>query len=495
MFCDETAVVNERHSSRRTSAPQSRKQCRSRESSSEDSQELVRSEGATPPLIVGGDGLAAPSIDEFALAYCYSHHVVLPDHAANTSLYVRDEGLLTCMKALGISSYSNIAGSAALAARARLYYVDAIVSLNTALSSSATARHDSTLLTVIALAYFESIAGGGIQSIKAWAKHVQGMAALLALRGPAQMQTLTGRYLFIQALSSLVSSCLTSGIRLPSQMHYLMDEAMRHIDDPTDPGVRVLMLAMDLADFYSDVLHGAVVDSEFILAKAMALDHGYATVFANASSVWGYRVQPFGLMGDDAIDSAFPGYVHIFGNSQAAQVWNAVRNGRILCHLIIRSASLQQLHFAAATGTSATAAMKAQVEESDRVIHEMQMAVLASAPQYVNMVSDVSPFVSRSSEQLRNFMSAVPASVAHGSTLSHAISSPLPALRISRGYLLLWGLGLAGRVADIGHPIRRAVCEILRLAGRALGMSQGFALAEALETYKLEKAVGIFRFQ
>ena len=158
----------------------------------------------------------------------------------------------------------------------------------------------------------------------------------------------------------------------------------------------------------------------------------------------------------------------------AAQMWNVMRIGRIICNAILKFAALQQHDQKAyipgcSPGT-----------ESSHIVYQMQMDILASVPQYLDMIGEQSA-VRLSQHPEHSFGQRLPEAPAAVWKAAKMELSDLPFLRIARGHQLLWSVGLVGRSVDVAHPIRKAACRILRLAGEALGMSQAFAYADTLE--------------
>ena len=225
------------------------------------------------------------SLSDFALAYCNSNHIRHPASESDTRIYVQDETYLLCLKAVGLASYSNIARSSTLAAKARRCYIKAIRSTNAALSSSACVK-DYTLLAVMALAFFESISGRDTYSLDAWQRHVQGMAALLTLRGSEQLRTANGRHLFLTAVGSLGAKCITLGIRLPSDIRDLMDKAALQYGSTEDPLWRISSTMSHVANLYGDVRCEGLANTPRIVAKATQLEKELAVIFAHTSPTW-----------------------------------------------------------------------------------------------------------------------------------------------------------------------------------------------------------------
>ena len=169
--------------------------------------------------------MLTPDMDDFALCYCYEYHMAHP--RSSRSPQVRDEKLLACMKAVGMASYYTATQSLTLRTAAMTYYATALSAVNVALMSLSSALQDTTLLAIMALSSFEMMTSTFSPSLKGWASHVRGMAALIELRGVRQMETATGRLLFAQALSLIISDCIRAGMRVPDSIPRLLDSLLK----------------------------------------------------------------------------------------------------------------------------------------------------------------------------------------------------------------------------------------------------------------------------
>ena len=113
MFCDQTIDTAKKVANRGSSNGVRR--ASSASSASKGSHSVEKK----PVIPLTGQVLSCISVEEFALLYCRSHHLVrLPD--ANQCLKVVDEKLLYCLKALGAASYSTAIQSLQLAAQGKI---------------------------------------------------------------------------------------------------------------------------------------------------------------------------------------------------------------------------------------------------------------------------------------------------------------------------------------------------------------------------------------
>ena len=146
-----------------------------------------------------------------------------------------------------------------------------------------------------------------------------------------------------------------------------------------------------------------------------------------------------------------------------------MRIGRIICNAIIRYAAPRLDRH------NTTVAAKAS-----SIISQMQLDVLASAPQYLGLIGedDRSSTLQYPEDAYSARLPEPPSAVWKTANIQTIY---LPCLRMSRAHQLLWSVGLVGRAVDVAHPIRTIVCKILRLVGEGHGLSQAFVYASALE--------------
>lgn len=452
MFCHETENTVERlkgesspsHSSVRSSSVQS--------SDSESS------------LVVFRD-LIKPSSDDFALAYCYDHHII---QGAQSPGVVGNESILVVLKALGMASLAMDTQSCHLAAQARRYYVDALQVTNTALTSKNDCKKDITLFCVIALSYFESIVGNDNTSIDAWLHHIQGTSMLIELRGVEQLETPDGRALFLMASTCLIAMCLRQRLPMPEIIIKLVDKMVGISDPVSGPIWRTSWCNTRLANLRSDVANGVILSADEIIAQAAVLENEFDAAYANVPPDWQYTI--LSSAGTPEHDS-FPSYTHIYSHSIAAQTWNAMRAGRANL-LLLTIGALQS-----PTCTFSSAEISLRLEGCRARLLKMQMDTLATVPQFLG----ASAFSGKEPEDaMRSAADAVPSLPMEIFEAGGLAPQHVPMLRTSRGYLLLWNLRMIGELHPPESGMRKTAINMLQLTGKALGMSQAFAHARAL---------------
>ena len=438
-----------------------------------------------------------PTIDERAVNFFFSNHVVgvdLPsrgfiDHMQAHPDYDLNNNLLSSIKAVGLAGVSTVTKAPGLMVEASKQYVTAVRHLNAALQSPVEVKKDSTLMAVMILGIFESLAGRSENALVAWAAHLKGAAALIKLRGPEQMKTITGRRLYGQITAMLATSCLQQEIELPEHIFELRLELDKYINikEIAWENHRVLILFTNL---YAIVKNGKLTDLQEILSQSLRLDKKLVQIFSNATHDWTFST----IYTDDEPELVYNGRFHIYQHALSAQMWNGMRAMRLLLNEMIRNVLLKG--FSSKPPLFVHKVFTEQLQNSTDVLYEISSDVISSVPQYLgyttkgNMVSPYDcfglrePVLPRDPRQMSSgFMDVkqdLPADLK---------TSTVPLLRTA-GYQLPWALFLVGVTDIVTEPVLRWVIKILKEVTRILGIQQATVLAEKLEQTRLPNFAG-----
>ncbi|OAA76163.1 hypothetical protein LEL_05847 [Akanthomyces lecanii RCEF 1005] len=155
-------------------------------------------------------------------------------------------------------------------------YVSLLEIVQRALPVPELAVKDSTLLSVLLLALFESLVFRGRQSPTNWTAHIEGAAQLLQLRGRKQFEQPVGRHLFLQTSHSLRTSCITHGIPVPSIIGSLQSQhaGVQRIDEH---GPLIGAFLDRLAAFHA---FASTMQASQFLQESRALVAGMDSMFA-----------------------------------------------------------------------------------------------------------------------------------------------------------------------------------------------------------------------
>lgn len=387
-----------------------------------------------------------------------------------------DSHLLSTMQTVGLAALANATYDPRVMKEARVYYIEAIRSTNKALQSLVEAKKDSSLLAVMLLTTFETIAN---RSLEAWAKHVEGTVALIKLRGSEQFSTTQGVRLFAQATQSLVVKCQYHGLALPADLLDLEAEAARY-SDTNDPAWRYHAVMMSFTNFWAAWKSQRIRNPEACLAKALDLDWTSQLIFANASPAWDYKT--FQTYAHSRI--ALFGCYHVYPNYMVAQIWNGMRSIRILLNAIIRRALLEG--FSTKPPLFREPEHTAQFQASTDTLRRLQCDIIASTPQHLgHLPKQYSPASTKlqgtSAYQFpwSHFERPVIHNPFHRLTSSRD-PPQLPMIRIFGGYALPLSVYMAGATDVASEVCRSWAIDTLRSIGHEMGTQQAHLLADTL---------------
>jgi Fungal specific transcription factor domain len=401
-----------------------------------------------------------------------------------------DKILIASMSAVGLAAIANTGRSSQWMRRAQKEYQGALRLTNAALGSRKEAIKDSTLLSIIILGIYETVAGFNQLSLKAWTEHINGAAALTKLRGSSQFDTPIGRDIFMQAVSHLLVSCIQREMPLPTHILELKVKAAEHLREP-GPAWQLLNAMAEFASFRAAVRAGTLAGIESVVAAANRIDANFVRIFSTLPPSWHYKTVYTDADPELIYNSSFD----IYYDDWIPQVWNLMRTCRILLHGTIRERLLDS--FTAVSLLYIAPESTAQFELSTEILIRMCNEILRSVPQITGYTTR-RPFPTRAGSPAseasprshhRNFTAALAVSKGHGNArsgppLGEACGPPPPrqaSPRTAGGYFLLWPLYVVG-VARVSAPATRAfIVRRLRNFADVMGIKQGGSLADFLE--------------
>ncbi|ESZ98783.1 hypothetical protein SBOR_0832 [Sclerotinia borealis F-4128] len=407
-----------------------------------------------------------PSIEDRATAFFLSNYVI-GDHGPTrghldhiSDLYESDsidDNLVAAVQAVGLAGYSHSAKAPHLMNQARVQYARSLHLTNTALQSPTAVKKDSTLLAILILGIFETITGRNQKSMKAWAEHVHGAAAVIKLRGPEAIRSNGGIRLLAQVTSSLLISCIQRDIPLPKYIVEMSGFAQNNMKN-IDPAWVAQRTMIDYTAFNARYHAGYYTDPHDLLTEAEALDERFLAFSTNVPKGWEYST----VHTEDDPDIVFDGYYHIYYDHWVAQIWNAIRELRILLNETVREVLLKD--FASPTPYLLGPEYAERFQICTEIMYQLQAEILASVPQQVGYTArNVTPTQPWSGFKVDGF------------------GEEFPVVRFSGGYFLIWPLFLVGNLR-ISTPEVRAFCvQKLRYIGTQMGIEHANLLASIME--------------
>ncbi|KAM3076026.1 hypothetical protein ACMFMG_006461 [Clarireedia jacksonii] len=445
--------------------------------SSNSSLELVARTPAQLEQIISPTCLnITPSIEDRATAFFVANYVI-SDHGPTrghldrlADLYEADsidDNLVAAVHAVGLVGYSHSVKAPELRHAARSQYTKALRLTNAALRSPTAVKKDSTLMAILILGIYEVFTGTNQKSMQAWAQHIHGAAAVVKLRGPEAVKTSGGIRLLIHVTSSLILSCIQRDIPLPKYV-VEMQKVAEHSLTRVDPAWRAHKTMVKFTKFnarYTANLRTHTYSAKTLLSQALALDAEFLDFFTHVPEGWEIET----VYTDQDPHLVWNGCYHVYYDHWIAQMWNAIRQLRILLHIIIHALIVQDGQHI----DNPAAAL--QLQNSLRTIQHMQADILASVPQQVGY------HTTRSTQSQSQSQSQPWNAFRKDSGWGVGSGGDISAVRFSGGYFLLWPLFLVGNLPGATDAVRAYVVGILRHIQLHTGVQQAGMLAEIVE--------------
>jgi len=264
--------------------------------------------------------------------------------------------LIYIVKALGLAGLSCHTETSGMEVAARAWYDKALQKINSSLRDRELVKGDQTLLVVLLFGLYEvCITPSTLQrpeadpdqtntcntprSMKYWLNHVNGAAALLALRGEEQLDSEFGRTLFIHTRTQIVSACYQTRSSIPAIVVQLSQKCH---DRNADPVESLIPIIFQFCNIRAEILfHPPTTQSE---STTRATVTGYKSI-AQALADWQDRI-PVGFLpltvsvGQASFDILSEHY-NVYEDIWTAGIANNYRATSILVH----EALISQLHF------------------------------------------------------------------------------------------------------------------------------------------------------
>lgn len=423
-----------------------------------------------------------PSIEDQAIGFFISNHVSQPALVPRGQY----EWLLEALSQPGceeiLRSSANAASLAGLAnstknpiimAKARAAYGSALRMTNSALSVKQTAVKDSTLMSVIMLGLYESIAFPDKKSTQTWYKHVQGASALVVLRGTDQFKSNVARRIFHQFYGITMLCSLESGEAVPDGMRDLY-EFCNPTSDYAVQGrqwtTRISLFMQDSIDLNRDKDGDPIT----MVTKAINLDRELDSIKALIPKVWQYETVHL----ERPSDYVHGSFYHIYMDPWITQMWNNLRLCRMHLYKVIRQQLWKGRMCSPPLFTKEEVAP--QIAAAERIIRTTTAAICASVPQLTGMII----FPEWPTPKPR----ASPAGAQPDGTgrddsryQIHPPGTFLDPGRPTCMYHLSWPLYAAGSSDLSGSEMRQYAIDMLHFVALRIGTRQAVVLAEALK--------------
>lgn len=427
-----------------------------------------------------GMPLLFPLIDQGITFFMMNYTIGLdqpPLHSKTYNQHLSTYGfhpiIATAMTALGLSGIGNIYNDSSYRDEAFRWYLKALNLTNKALTSTAEAKSDSTLLGTMLLSNFEATSND--ESLEGFINHILGTTALLRMRGKQQFSTPAGRRMYMQSVGVLTMLQMGRGEHMPDFVHHLNGESEKYEDD--SPGDLFYHLQIETIDFRADVIHDKMTDYYAIIDRALEIDARALKIVEGLGENWSYEDVPV----SPGTPGVFGDTYHIYPHLEAAQTWNWIRYNRIYLHDIIRNTLLAG--FATRPPIFTGKRYARLLQESTDTLYDMQAGIIASIPQHLydtpRSFRDVSLPVLAAPNQHRYFWSNFSPNYVDDKP-NPEVDERLPIVRISGGYSSMWALYLAGTTPIASPESQEFILSSFRRIKSEFGINQAQVLENVM---------------
>ncbi|KAF2670030.1 hypothetical protein BT63DRAFT_454215 [Microthyrium microscopicum] len=322
--------------------------------------------------------------------------------------------------------------------RARTFYAQALEQTTSALQSN-DATLDSTLISVLILSLFETVAQDSCISSDGWNTHIFGALALLKMRGPRQFETALGRKLYIHVSNNIRVTCAQRAKPLPLDFIELDIMAMPYMDY-SSPILRTWPIVDDFIELQIMLRDKEASDPAERLRIAMKVEDACFELSNTLQPPWTYEI----VDAEETPNEAFRFFAHRYSSHLIARLWNSIRMIRLFVNEVI------------VEGT----AVKPDASQAERNAWLLIRSVAAQTAQ--NMAMDI--------------LASVP----------QFIRTPLqdPSKRLSATIAggFIWPISAVGGSKLVSIDTRWYATESLHIIGREARLPQATTIAEMLET-------------
>jgi len=365
-----------------------------------------------------------------------SHFEYLPGVFESTS---NDPVLFTSIRAAALATLSLELVDPSIMSMARNQYSRALAITNKALAVPQEAVLDSTLISVLLLGLFETVAKEGRGGVEDWDAHTQGAGTLLSLRGKGQFDTPLGCRLFSQVSSNIKVSSLQRQVRVPPdilKLHELGKPFLEH-DHQRVQFWRHLDAFGNLRAFMAEE---KCLDSAVVIQSALQIDKRIFEMLSSLPSMWQYQVRPTAQTAACTYGTAF----HQYPTHRIAQTWNSLRMMRLFLKELVHGKIIQATESYTALSSDTLPISWIQLQEQVALnVQKMAEEICASVPHL-------------------------------------AQGKPSPMVAAS----LLWPLAAVGDSELISNPVRAYAIDRLHFLGTQARFPQALWAAKMLEESK-----------
>ncbi|KAF2108993.1 hypothetical protein BDV96DRAFT_503571, partial [Lophiotrema nucula] len=422
-----------------------------------------------------------PSLEDQGVSFFYSNYVqppkFIPRGQFDFLIDVMNKPdtkkiVQSSVTAAGLAGLANSTKCQVVMKRAQEEYVSALSMVNRALQVPDSAKTDDTLISVIMLGMYENFMYQGKDPMTAWARHVNGACALMAMRGPDLFKGTIGTRIMAQYYGTILLVALERGTPVPAGMAELWRTGAASRDyrasgkEWTTQLVMFMTKAINLSQF-----PGSLVDK---VALATKFDRELDEVKTLLPNTWLYEK----VYLDDPVEFIYGNCYHIYLDPWIAQMWNNLRIIRASLHGSICDSVFKGLKSNPPLFSKSEA--QALLKISLAYLRRAQNGICASTPQITGQIpfpdpppaTQISAFTSLA-DQINpldpKFKLQPPGTYLGGGRASPGM------------HHLIWPLYTCGRIHPCPKELQEWIIDRLYFIALKMGTRQATYLAEELK--------------
>ncbi|KAK4063561.1 hypothetical protein Trihar35433_8269 [Trichoderma harzianum] len=200
----------------------------------------------------------------------------------------RDLALPTAIVAIGMAGIANLQRNRDLLLAANAQYVLAIQLTQAALIDETLRIQDQTLVSILLLALYETIACCSPKSLHIWSNHVTGATALISQFAQQRLMDAVGIRIFSHLRSHAIIQALQRSQHIPDEIQRWSTKTLESQSTSQDFEDQLHHLAIDLCSLRASVNNG--IDRPTVISRASALDDKLADWSRRLSITYGFAI-------------------------------------------------------------------------------------------------------------------------------------------------------------------------------------------------------------
>ncbi|UPX14778.1 uncharacterized protein EKO05_0005250 [Ascochyta rabiei] len=292
--------------------------------------------------------------------------------------------------ASGLAGYARTTRRADLIEKSTKTYTAAIKDINITLSSPLDAVQDTTLMSIMMAAMFETMLVSQDSGMHNVSKHLEGAMLVASL----SLQHQKPSHVFNALLSTLVQSVIMNSwiqhVPLPPRYKLIRSHVPEKIN-PHSVHAKLVAVLAQVIEFRDDLKSGLCSNPEVILQRALEVDVALKTFVEEMPNHTSYEKCWIPTMQATEVQQLVYNCVfHVYPQQFAGHLWNNVRSCRVYLHQLIHQQCSKLL---SSTGESEFTNLRLQRSASESLSTLIAEEICATVPQLLSYSDYLRQFV------------------------------------------------------------------------------------------------------